>query len=141
MNPEKGQHVKCLLINNTVAEGIVEEWCNDYVRLQSITDKSIMIIHHPGRDIMLTKIVQQEISKDSPEELEEIKTELEQEFEKEYAKPSDDDLRVHNLAKLKILMTEQDKKIVAEKLKDHHIGNTKKVEYGYPGILKKPRSE
>lgn len=143
MKPDKGQHVKCLLINSAMAEGVVEEWNSDYVKLRSLADQSIVIIHHPERDIMLTKIVFEKIVEDSEvpsvEELIEVKTELEQEFVQEYEKPSDDDLRTKNLAKLKIMLIEQDKKIVAEKLKDHHIADsTRTVKYGYPGFFSKP---
>ena len=56
MNPDTGSHVKLILKNNTVVEGIVEEWFANYVKLKSLDGQSVMIIPHPNEDIMLIKI-------------------------------------------------------------------------------------
>ncbi len=139
MKPDIGQYVKCLLINNLIVEGYVEGWSDLFVKIKSPDDNNILIIHHPERDIVLTKIVLQtkkEIITSSKEKL----TNLEKEFEQEYTKSSDDNLRIKKLADLKVMIAEQDKKIITDKLKDHHISETRIVKYGYPGFFQKPRT-
>lgn len=141
MIPQAGQHVKCVLRTGTMAEGIVEEWNNNVVQLRSLDGESILIIPHPNEDIMLIKIVLGK-PKDHVEEIKEKstenKSELEEKFQTIYEQPSDDNLRTKKMVELKILMIEQDKKIVADKLKDHRIGDTRKVEYGQPKFFSKP---
>lgn len=135
MTPEKGQHVKCLLRGNTLAEGIVTEWGNNIVQLLSLDEQSILIIHHPQDDILLTKIILCDnwISKKDKDVPVQIKqTDLEQQFHKVYEEPSDKHLRLKKLAELRLMIAEQDKKIISDKLKEHHIGNVKEVKYGYP---------
>ena len=148
MMPKEGQHVKCVLRTGAMAEGIVEEWFNNVVQLRSLDGESVLIIPHPNEDIMLIKIIL-----DSPKtQAEEIKekiikkssknnTELEERLLEAYKQPSDDNLRIKKMAELKVLMVEQEKKIIAEKLKDHRIGDTRKVEYGQPEFYKKPRTQ
>jgi hypothetical protein len=148
MMPTKGQHVKCVLRTGAMAEGIVEEWNINAafaggkfisnVQLRSLDGESILIIPHPDEDIMLIKIVLEK-PKSEPKILTKQKeTSLEKEFQEVYDQPSDDDLRVKKMADLKILLAEQDKKIIADKLKDHRIGDARKVEYGSPQFYKKP---
>src|ERR1035437_5331232 len=126
-----GKQVKCLLTNNSVAEGIVEEWLPNLVKLQALDGKSILIIHHPDRDIVLTKIILEEAPEIHKEKPTEIVPDLERQFIEEYNKPSEDDLRVQNLAKLKMLLIKQDKEIISKKLKDHNIEEVRTVQYGY----------
>jgi hypothetical protein len=149
MIPPNKSHVKILLRNNTIVEGIVEEWYGNVVKLQSLDDKSYVIIPHPEEDIVLIKVfpaesgevVEEKESELSLPEPEEVKTELEEKFEQVYEQPSGDPVRDKNMAELKTLMAEQDKQIIINKLKDHNIGDVKKVKYGYPGFFKKPGSQ
>lgn len=135
INP--GQHVKILLCNNSLIEGFVEQWGKE-IQLKSLDGESLLIIHHPDRDIVLTKVVLVETKKPvSIKELVEQKTELQQNFEEVYQQPSGDNLRVKKLAELKIELAKQEKKIIAEKMKDHTISQVKKVNYELPGFLKK----
>jgi hypothetical protein len=147
MIPQVGQQVKCILRTGAMVEGIVEEW-GETVQMLSLDGESILIIPRPSEDIMLIKILlisEEEIPKESfkdPELVVAISNNvpypnsLEEEFDEVYNQPSGDDLRTKKMAELKILLAEQDKKIVSEKIKDHHIGNTRKVEYGFPQLNK-----
>src|SRR5271170_6957020 len=56
MNEYLGRHVKCFLRNSTVVEGVVEQW-GDTLQLQSLDGKSLLIIHQPAQDIVLTKVL------------------------------------------------------------------------------------
>lgn len=141
MIPEVGQHVKCMLKNGALAEGIVEEWYNNYVKLRACDHSSIIIIHHPEEDIVLTKIILDDDIADYKEPAENstnnpVETELQKVIQE-----ASGDLRNKRLAELKIELAREERRIIAEKLKDHHIGEVKKVQYGIPGFLKKPRSE
>jgi DNA-binding NtrC family response regulator len=148
MIPPDKSHVKILLRNNTIVEGIVQEWYGNVVKLQSLDDKSYVIIPHPEEDIILIKVLLEEVSEENAEETEPeppapeaVQTELEEQFQKVYEQPSGDPLREKNLAELKTMMAAQERQIIADKLKSHHLGETKKVKYGYPGFFKKPGSQ
>ncbi len=139
-----GAHVKCLLRNNAMVEGIVEEWYGNFVKLISLDRTNIFIIHHPEEDIVLTKIIldddiaeKEELDRKPPAE---PSSGLEEQFQEVYESPSDD-LRVKRLAELRIEMAKHDKEIVAKQLRNHVIGETKKVEYGTPGFIKKPSTK
>jgi hypothetical protein len=137
MMPEKGQHVKCLLRGNTLAEGTIEEWRDNVVKLLSLDEKSLLIIHHPQDDIILTKIILCDVVVDAKDKIVAKQSELEEQFQQVYEQPSGDDLRTKSMVELKSLMAAQEKKIIAEKLKDHKIAEVKEVKYGYPGFLSK----
>lgn len=152
MNPQKDQHVKCVLRNGAVAEGIVEEWTGSQVQLKSLDGESILIITHPAEDIMLIKIILTTPTvEEIAAELEHEKTELEQRFEetRQVHDPNNPDDR-KTLAQLRIELAKQDRKIIAEKLKEHkptqapgktryHYPGVQTGNYGYPGSGKKPR--
>jgi hypothetical protein len=130
MIPQIGQHIRCLLRNNLIIDGIVESWSDAKSVLRSLDNSSVSIIQHSSQDIVVIKIILKE-----PEKL---KSDLSSQFEEEYAKPSNDQLRLKNMAELKTLLNEQEKKIIAEKLKEHHVNDdVKKVTYGTPGFFKK----
>lgn len=143
MTPPENSHVKILLRNNTVAEGIVKEW-GDSIKLQSLDEQSYMIILHPKEDIILFKVFLkdnlEEIKMSAEEELEENKSELENRFQQTLEQPSDDPARIKSLAELRVLLAQEDRQIIANKLKQHYIGQPKKVEYGSPRFLTKPSS-
>lgn len=150
MIPKDGQHVKCILRNGAIAEGIVQEWYANEAILGSLDGESTIIITHPTEDIVLIKIMT-----DSPhEEKEEVseaqkvadkirEKSLEEKFQELHANhdPNNSDDR-KSLAELKIAMAEQERKIIAERLKDHRpTSMPRKVEYGIPGLGKKPRTK
>lgn len=145
MTPQVGQHVKCILRNGAIAEGIVEEWYNNIVQLKSLDGESALIITHPSEDIMLIKVFLEKAvepeseGEDLPSE-EDVKN-FESSFDNppvDYEKP--DELK--SLAQLRIEYAKQERKIIAEKLKEHRpsIPGPGKVQYGYPGLGKKPRT-
>jgi hypothetical protein len=155
MTPQTGQHVKCILRNGAVAEGIVIEWFASEVQLRSLDHESILIITHPTEDIILIKVITGMPKIDLPLIDEVIdttevitaplaydalatKSDLEDKFEEAKTLPMDDPERIKALAKLRIMMAEQDKKIISEKVRNHFPSETRKIQYGYPGLIKKP---
>lgn len=139
MNLNQGQYVKCWFRNNVMIEGYVESWTDKQSVLKSLDGKSILIIFNTDDDIVAIKVMLPKW--DQPSSPTEIKTELEEKFQKIYDEPSDSELRVLKLSQLKQMMNEQEKKIITDKLKSHTIDGARKIEYGYPGIHKKPRSK
>lgn len=133
MNPQKGQQVKCVLRNNLIIDGIVESWTDNKSVLRAKDGSSVSVIQHTDQDVVIVKILFKEPVQ--------MKQDLEAQFEQEWEKPSEDELRLKNLADLKSMMIEQEKKIVANKLREHHIEEVKKVTYGQPGFLQMPRSK
>lgn len=150
MTPQTGQHVKIILRNGAMAEGTVLEWYANEVQLKSLDGESILIITHPTEDIMLIKVsVEQEKS-----EVEKIadrirakkvdpQTDLEQQFEIAHQATDPHDIDgVKSLAQLRIDLAKEERRIIAEKLKDHQPNmGPGKVQYGYPGLGKKPRTK
>jgi hypothetical protein len=123
MTPEKGQHVKCFMRSTMVLEGIVEEWTDARVVLKSLDEQSILIVHQPLEDIMLTKVVLEEpqeksIEKPKPE-LPEIKRAVKDKLEEVLHPTNDEDLDKLNIQQLRQLVVEQEKKIISEKVKEH----------------------
>lgn len=155
MTPTIGQHVKCILRSGAMVEGIIQEWSNNEVQLLSLDAESILIVPHPDQDIMLIKILVEMPEIDLPlvnevtnttevvtsEVLRTAENELERKFQEVKKLPSDDPERIKTLAELRILMAEQEKKIVTEKLRNHYPSETRKVQYGYPGFTKKPSTK
>lgn len=152
MIPNTGQHVKCLMKNNTIAEGIVEEWYDNYVKLKAIDGKSYLIIHRPGEDIMLTKVMLDENSEENPEPEEGPKPNkprptgpqltLEEAFQQLSSEEDEEALDMQALdakskAELQVQLAKQEREIMAAKLRDHSVEGPKKVMYGYPGLFKK----
>jgi hypothetical protein len=132
MIPQANQQVKCILKNGALVEGFVQEWSDQEVILRSLDGESILIVTHPREDIVLIRILLE-----IPENIEQpakVKTELEEQFQQAYEEPSGDDLRTKRLAELKVLLLKQEKKIVAEKLKDHNLSQSPGLtQYHYPG--------
>lgn len=133
----KDTYVKLLLINGSLhitEEGYVVSWNDDFVQLKDQND-NYCIITRP-EDIAIIKIMNKTNK--------EIKSELEENFQQVYEEHHDpsDDVRNKKLAELKILLNKQEKKIIAEKLKDHvptSMPTNEKYEsrYGTPGLFKK----
>lgn len=137
MIPSIGSHLKCMLKNNIVMEGILQNWATDGVELKSLDDNRLIIIMDPT-DIMMITVSLVEEKTEEILALPLPMSELEEKFQEVYEQPSGDSNRHKSLAQLKIMMAEQERKIVANKIKSHHIGETRKVKYGYPGLFEKP---
>lgn len=159
MNEHLGRHVKCFLRNSTVVEGIMEG-CSTVIQLRSLDGKSLLIIHSPEQDIILTKVLlpketaeqagepEVKVDKYPPNELlsqgvlEDPFTNLMATGKEEPLDPMT--LKAKTMAELKIQMAEEERKIIANKLKDHHPNTSqapRKVTYGQPGFLKKPSAK
>ena len=147
MNEYLGRHVKCFLRNSTVVEGVVKKW-GDILQLQSLDGKSLLIIHQPTQDIVLTKVL---LSEDVVEPVEEslipqppVRGRLssdDEPLEVVRAEEEESDpmaLQAKSTAELRIEMAKQERKIIAGKLKDHRpdsLQTPRKVKYGQPGFL------
>jgi hypothetical protein len=147
MNEYIGRHVKCFLRNSTVIEGIVEEW-GTTIQLQSLDGQSLLIIHHPEQDIILTKVLLSEEVVEPVEELENKTFEPKPQFPLEMSEGDEEldplTLQAKSIAELKVEMAKQERKIIADKLKDHYpdtMRAPRKVTYGYPGLFKKPSAQ
>lgn len=126
---ETSKHIKCIFHNGTLIEGTVESWSSEESVLKSLIDESRLIIPNTSRDIMLIKVV-------APQEKKQVVLpQLDQDIEKVRKEPISD-LKNKRLAELKILKSKAEKDIVANKLKEHHVGEVRKTQYGTPGFLK-----
>jgi len=142
MTPQTGQHVKVILRNGAIAEGIVEEWFANTVQLRSLDNESILIISHPAEDIMLIKVMldkpEEEAEPESGPTIEEVN-----DFEAQFQEAADstdphdvDDIK--SLAQLRIELNKQERRIIAEKLKDHRPGRAYQpstTPYHYPSVV------
>jgi hypothetical protein len=134
--------------NSTIVDGIVEEWSDTQAVLKTIDGQNLLIIQRPTEDIMVVKIAL-ESPRPSQSQTEKIKEKIirksktEQIFEQKVAEPSNpyDLSRNKSLAELKVDLAKQEKEIITSKLKEHYLGDVRKVEYGYPRISKKPGTE
>jgi hypothetical protein len=144
MKIEKDKYVKIILRNNLQVEGTVVEWTESEVTLQSLDNKNLIIIPHPNDDIVVMRVSMEiqtpiptpKISEKPPEE---IKEEISNVISS--TTPSDDGWRLKHLAELRAQLASQEKKIISEKLKSHHITETNEVVYGFPGFFKKSDSQ
>ena len=144
MKYEVGQHVKCILKNNTIVEGTIENWEPNEVVLLSLDGESKLIITHPADDIVLIKLFlspqKNKIHTTSNPEI----TELDRKFKELQESPGGvyDDSRNKNLADLKIELHKQEREIIAKKLKNHYANQNapvRKVKYDYPRFFQKSR--
>lgn len=142
----KGKQVKLLLQGNTIIEGIVKSWNSNSVQLFSLDGKSTSIITHPNEDIRVIKVIHEtQVSSEAinnvldkiPATVSVPVQELEKQFEEIYNQPSENELRLKNLAELKKELIKQEKEIIASKLRSHHVGDVRKVQYEQPGFFKK----
>lgn len=142
MIPQPGQHVKCLLRTSTIAEGIVESWTPECAVLKSLDGESLLILHRPNEDIVLTKVL---LPPGKNEEEIPIKAtiprDLKPEFEQAVAEENSIDVRTKSLVELKQLQSQQERKILVGKLKEHHLGQTQEVNYEQPGFRTGKRSQ
>lgn len=135
MKPEKNQHVKCVLKNNAVIEGIVEKWDSTEIILKSLNSKSVIIIHAGVSDIMFTKIVlEEEVVTNSENIKEAISSKIQETLQ---ISNEQVDLKTKSLQELVLLKQEHERQIITEKLKDHNLTEVKKVTYGTPRFFQK----
>lgn len=141
MTPQPGQHIKCFLRTGSVVEGTVENWGESIV-LKTLDRLSLMIIHNPQQDIILTKVLLD--PPDPKSRAQEIPGAIvTKAIEDGQPPPDEQSLNAMTKAQLHIELVEQERRTVAEKLRDHYPNPTapRRRTYGYPGFLKKPRVE
>jgi len=138
MTPQKDQHVKCFMRSSMILEGIVEEWSEKEIVLKSLDGDSIMIVHHPAEDVILTKIIINNSAEKPTQELPKIAGQIAEKLKDIIQSNENPEINKLNLDQLRILSKRQDAKIIAEKKKEHfgEIGNVKMPEYSNP-ILKR----
>jgi hypothetical protein len=122
MIPDKGQHVKCFMRSTMVLEGIVEDWTDTQVVLKSLDGQSLIIVHRPTDDIILTKVVLQEPKHETPVILEVDSSETKQQIRaklQDVLQSGDSDTEKMNLQQLRKLLAEQDKQIITQKRVEH----------------------
>jgi hypothetical protein len=150
MKIQEDQFIKVILKNNILLEGFVEEFSEKEICLRSSDGKSlflildtsqvilIKIILEPEKDIASHRIEGVEEKPRTTKQPAEQKIEIEKEFHKTYEQPSGDELRTKKLAELKIMLAEQEKKIISEKMRSHDIGEVTQSVYADPlSLLKK----
>lgn len=147
----KNRHVKIVFKNGIQIEGISQEFGKDSASIRSLTDDSEIFIMHPSEDIMFVKMMP-EVQDDTTEpEQEEIQVE-----ENQPTQPmspaeainqiqiddfTDQNLRLQKLAELRLAAAQQERKIVAEKIKDHTVTEVRSTQYGIPGFFKKQNTK
>lgn len=126
MKLEQGQHVKCFMRSTMVLEGLIEEWEEAQVVLKSLDGKSLMILHSPATDIIMTKIVLEEPAEEIPQQEtpQELLDAQPQDWIKEklaeVLSPTDDqDLDKQNIGQLRKMVHEQEKAMITQKKKEH----------------------
>lgn len=132
----RGSHVRYFLRSGMVLEGIVEEDTASQVVLRSLDGESLMIIHRPTEDIMLTKVLLQPPSEEeaveqpeppkpiAPSEMQEkIKTKLHATMQM----ADDPELQKKSVEELRQLVHQQEKEILTQKKREH---------FGVPGAAK-----
>lgn len=143
MNIEKGQHVKYFLRNGMVLEGFVEEDTAAQVILKSIDGGSLMILHRPTEDIMMTKVVLEESAPEPETETEEqsqvitmsdnsqeqVKAKLQEALQQE-----NEDLQKMSIEELRQLLVEQQRQLIANRRREHFgtAGAAKMTQYTTP---------
>jgi sRNA-binding regulator protein Hfq len=131
---EPGKHVKYFLRNGMVLEGIVEKDTAAEVVLKALDGQSLMILHRPAEDIMMTKVV---LAEEMPEEAPDpalvvsvstneamqpgavIRQEIIQDKLRETLQIEDVDLQRLSIEELRQLVLEQDRQLIANKKKEH----------------------
>lgn len=142
MIPNTNNIVKIHFKSGLQLTGKVEKWAESEAILISSDGECRIIIPHPSDDIVAILILPDRANiKQKIVAKEEEKVILEKKLEETLKEPSGDNLRVKKLAELRILLAEQDKKIITDKLKDHHLPAPKEASYGYPRFYKKPSTK
>jgi|SRR5579864_2521634 len=125
---EPGKHVKYFLRNGMVLEGIVEKDTAAEVVLKALDGQSLMILHRPTEDIMMTKVV---LVEDAPaSEVEEYQEEQPTDngdfHDRAVAKlrevqqaEGNQELTERSMAELREMVQDQDRQIIAQKRREH----------------------
>lgn len=130
MIPTPGQHVKLFYRNNAVVEGIVHTW-GDPVVLISLSDNAFIIIPDVKVDICLIKVMRSAPEAYEPHHKPQETTSQQQisaKLQETLIEP-DPDLQKLSIAELKQLANQQERQILAGKIRQHFSGNPSKSPY------------
>ena len=120
MKPDKGQRVKLFMRHNSILlEGIVENWSDEQVILKSLEDDGLILVNRPSEDIMIVKITAAQVQIDEQKQLPEIKAEITETLRETLKPEIEPEIESANLKQLRKLAVLQDRKIIAEKSKQH----------------------
>lgn len=118
---EPGKHVKYFLRNGMVLEGIVEKDTAAEVILQSLDGKSLMILHKPTEDIMMTKVMlaaaPQEVQ--APVEPTEAQEKIKDKLHEVQQMSEDPELQKMSIEELRQLVVAQDRQLIENKRREH----------------------
>jgi len=131
-----GRHIKCILRNSVVIEGVAEEWSDVRVVLRSLDGESLMIIHKPTDDILMTKVLLHSPTNDIPVETpeppktpvpSEMQEKIKEKLQETLQMTDDPELQKKSVEELRHLVHEQERQILAQKKREH---------FGVPGAAK-----
>lgn len=131
--PLQNTYVKVLFKNGTQIEGFVFYWSDSKSVLKF--DTGMFIIQNTKEDVISIKIDSTKTIIKEP--IKKINIDLENTIESNLDNPN----KINKIIDLKKLLAEEEKKEIADKLKDHYacIGTPRKINYELPRtILKKP---
>lgn len=129
----KGSHVKYFLRSGMVLEGIVEEDTASQVVLRSLDGESLMILHRPTEDILMTKVMLRPLTEEIPVEPAkpvaptEMQERVKNKLHGALQSVEDPELQKKSIEELREMVREQDKQIIAQKRREH---------FGVPGAAK-----
>lgn len=129
----KGSHVKYFLRSGMVLEGIVEEDTASQVVLRSLDGESLMILHRPTEDILMTKVMLRPLTEEAPVEPKkpvtptEMQERVKNKLHGALQSVEEPELQKKSIEELREMVREQDKQIIAQKRREH---------FGVPGAAK-----
>lgn len=140
MIPEVGQRVKCFLRNSMALEGTVENWSDTQVILRSFDGESLMIIHTPSTDIVMTKVLLsvEPAPLRSSDNSSPVQQHISRKLQEVLQPTENQQLNEMNLEQLKALSKQQDREILAQK-KLEHFGTSSSPKFaGHYSLLNVP---
>ena len=147
MKPQKNDFVKLFFKNGVQVEGRIESWGKEIV-ISSDGSSNYLVVTRP-KEIMMYKMINVQAPKtmptqDVPPPVQQEPTNIEDDNEYVAVEPQEsaiDFTKLKTIAELRKLQLKEEKEAIAKKLKDHHIGETKQVEYTthdkIPGLYEK----
>ena len=157
MQLENGRQVKIIFKNGLSIEGIVEEWNEDQTvlfgtscRLKSFDGNSLLLVRNTDEIIAIKIMLTPEDTVDNKDNncgekqknMKDLEVEEEQlEFNFEQVYDQEGKLNVKKLAELRQDVMKTEKQIIANKLRQHYIADSRGVQYGNPGFFKKQSTE
>lgn len=146
MKPSRNDLVKIFLKNGLQVEGKIQSWDKEII-LTSDDSQDYLVITKP-KQVIMYKVIKQPIIENKPYYNPEI-IDREEVVDEEVFQPSselqeevtDQDLKFKSMIELRKLKIEEEKKAIAKRMKEHHTGPARKVEYTshdqIPGFYKK----